>query len=207
MSTNGTSLRERHRADTRARIVQALGQLLVDEHPASLSVPAVARQAGVSVATVYRYFPTKEALLEVASEIADQLIVQGGPPISDEDLEPFLLQSARSFREWAPLVQAQFASPIGREIRRRRLPRSLAAVTDVLATTGIDTAGAEGRRLVRLITTITSSVAILDLLERQDLEPEQVAADLAWTVRALVRVTREDVQQRTKVRAGRRRLT
>ena len=52
------TLREAHRADTRERIVHALGEQLTEEHPAALSVPAVARRAGVSVATVYRYFPS-----------------------------------------------------------------------------------------------------------------------------------------------------
>ncbi len=196
MVVNGAStLREAHRADTRRRILEALGELLVEEHPATLSMPAVARRAGVSVATVYRYFPSKEALIEGGSEIADQFLELGGPPATVDDLEAFLRHSARSFAAWSALVQAQMASPLGREIRRRRLPRSLAAVRDALAIAGVDPTSPDGDRLVRLITTFTSSVAILDLVERQEMLPDQVAAELTWAVQALVRATRDEQQR------------
>ena len=205
MSGNGAgaTLREAHRADTRERIVRALGDLLTEEHPASLSVPAVARRAGVSVATVYRYFPSKEALLEAGSEIADQLLEQGGAPASAEDLEAFLRHSAASFQAWAPLVQAQLVSPVGREIRRHRLPRALAAVRGSASALGVDTDTAEGERLVRVVTTLASSVSIIDLMERQGCEPDEVAADLTWAVMTLLRVTRDEQQDRPKSRSRR----
>ena len=85
------SLRTAQAAATRRRIVDGLLAVLTEDHPATLSVPAVARRAGVSVATVYRYFPTKEALLDAGSEVADQLIEQSGGPDGLDGLEAFLL--------------------------------------------------------------------------------------------------------------------
>jgi AcrR family transcriptional regulator len=55
--------------ETRQRIVDAVAALVTEEHPATISVPAVARRAGVSVATVYRYFPNKGQLLDAATEV------------------------------------------------------------------------------------------------------------------------------------------
>src|SRR5687768_6529488 len=62
-----TDLRERQRQATREQIIQAVHEVLADEHPATLSMPRVAEQAGTSLRTLYRYFPTKEALLDAAS--------------------------------------------------------------------------------------------------------------------------------------------
>jgi hypothetical protein len=94
-------------------------------------------------------------------------------------------------------VQAQVASPLGREIRRRRLPRSLVVLRAEIAKEGIDPASPEGERLVRLVATFISSVTILDLMERQGHSPEVVAADLAWAATSLVRTTQRELGLRT----------
>ncbi len=191
------SLRASQAAATRRRIVDGLLAVLAEDHPATLSVPAVARRAGVSVATVYRYFPTKEALLDAGSEVTDQLIEQSGGPDGLDGLEAFLLRISTAFLAWAPLVQAQVASPLGREIRRRRLPRSLVVLRAEIAKEGIDPASPEGERLTRLVATFISSVTILDLMERQGHSPEVVAADLAWAAASLVRTTQRELGLRT----------
>src|SRR5207237_5936910 len=56
--------RKEHAELTRRAIIDALIGLLVDEHPALVSIPAVAKRANVSVRTVYHHFPTKEALFD-----------------------------------------------------------------------------------------------------------------------------------------------
>lgn len=50
-------LREEHREATKRRILRALMERLAVDHPAEISVPAVARQAGISVATLYPLLP------------------------------------------------------------------------------------------------------------------------------------------------------
>lgn len=54
------------RAERRARIVDATMLLLRDRDPAGLNMDAVAVQAGVGKATLYRYYPSKDALLMAA---------------------------------------------------------------------------------------------------------------------------------------------
>jgi glycosyltransferase involved in cell wall biosynthesis len=57
------NLRDRQRAETREQILKAVGRQL--EHGAleDLGFAEIAKDAGVGERTVYRYFPTKEALL------------------------------------------------------------------------------------------------------------------------------------------------
>lgn len=45
-------------------ILEATAQLLVDDGMAQLSTNKVARRAGVSIGTLYQYFPDKEAIVE-----------------------------------------------------------------------------------------------------------------------------------------------
>jgi glycosyltransferase involved in cell wall biosynthesis len=58
-----TNLRERQREETREQILRAVGQQLESRSLEDLSFAEIARDAGVGERTVYRHFPTKEALL------------------------------------------------------------------------------------------------------------------------------------------------
>jgi AcrR family transcriptional regulator len=53
---------------THAKILDAAIDLVADSGPEALTIPLVAERAGASVRTVYRHYPTKEALLEAISE-------------------------------------------------------------------------------------------------------------------------------------------
>src|SRR5688572_3317782 len=101
-----TTLRDDQRTATRNRIVRAVSDLVADEHPAAVSVPAVARRAGVAVATVYRYFPTKEALLDAAAHgvVTPEA---GRLPQSFDELEPTLRAAWGELEEQLPLVRSQ----------------------------------------------------------------------------------------------------
>jgi glycosyltransferase involved in cell wall biosynthesis len=57
------SLRDRQREETRDQILKAVGRQLETRSLEDLSFAEIARDAGVGERTVYRHFPTKEALL------------------------------------------------------------------------------------------------------------------------------------------------
>lgn len=80
-------LREARAAKTRQRIVDAVFEVL-GGGVAELTMPAIAKVAGVSLPTVYRYFPDKPALLDAAADSArDRLGVRFDPA---PDLPSFL---------------------------------------------------------------------------------------------------------------------
>ena len=58
-----SELREEQAESTRSRILDATMRVM-GRGVASLSIPAVAREAGVSTPTVYRHFGTKHDLLD-----------------------------------------------------------------------------------------------------------------------------------------------
>src|SRR5438445_8811872 len=58
-----TNLRDRQREETREHILRAVGHQLEQGPLEDLSFSEIAKDAKVGERTVYRYFPTKEALL------------------------------------------------------------------------------------------------------------------------------------------------
>src|SRR3954468_23202415 len=142
-----TELRERQRVATREQIIQAVHEVLVDEHPATLSMPQVAARAGTSLRTLYRYFPTKEALLDAASETFNVAPTVVGGKVNVANLAEYLRAQWRGFTESIGAIKAQHLSPAGRSMRDRRVPRARKAVGVALRDEGVEPDG----RLVDLI--------------------------------------------------------
>jgi AcrR family transcriptional regulator len=183
-----TDLRERQRTATREQIVQAVHDLLAEEHPATLSMPQVAERAGTSLRTLYRYFPTKEALVDAASEsfrVPDS-------PLDVEGLPAYLRTAWRGFSEALPAVKAQHTTPAGRALREARLPHNRAGVRGAVEREGIELHTRDAERLVDLLVALISSSMYLELVDRLG-HDDQEAADLASfaAVAVLERARRE----------------
>ena len=176
------------KAATRRRIVDAVTALVAEEHPAAISVPAVAAHAGVGVATVYRYFPTKEALLDAAAYGA-VTSGGGGLPRSFAELGGSLRAAWGELADQLPLVRNQLASPLGRELRRRRWEAKRAAMVEVAKADGIDVRTLDGRRLLAVADVLTSSTALLELHDKAGVAVDDAADWCAWAVGVLHRET------------------
>ena len=185
---NRTTGRAAQKAATRRRIVEAVTALVTEEHPAAISVPAVAVRAGVGVATVYRYFPTKEALLDAAAYGA---VTSGaaGLPRSFAELGASLRAAWGELAVQLPLVRSQLASPLGRELRRLRWEAKRAAMVEVAQADGIDARTVSGRRLLAVADVLTSSTALLELHDKAGIAVDDAADWCAWAVGALHRET------------------
>jgi AcrR family transcriptional regulator len=183
-------LREEQKAATRARIVRAVSDLVAEEHPAAISVPAVARRAGVGVATVYRYFPSKEELLDAAASGA-VTPEAGRLPTSFDELGPTLHAAWNELADQLPLVRNQFASPVGRDLHRRRWEAKHELMASLLEADGIDPESDAGRRLLGMADVVTSSTALLELHDKAGTSVDDAAAWCAWAVDVLYRATQE----------------
>lgn len=181
-------LRDGHRRHTRERIVRAVTELVAEEHPAAVSVPAVAKRAGVGVATVYRYFPTKEALLDAsAGAIASDVTQDAGVPTSFAELEAVLPVAWQQISgEHLALARSQLASPVGRELRRRRYEVKEAAMAAALEAVGLVPDSIEGRRLGAIVDVLTSSTALLEMHDKAGIPVDDAVAYSLWAVRTVV---------------------
>lgn len=91
-----TGLREAQQEQTRQAILDAYLELAHDDSAVNVSVPAVAEKAGVSVRTVYRYFPSKEELQAGAAYRLTEEAQRKVAPIQSvnrSNLQAFLTQT------------------------------------------------------------------------------------------------------------------
>jgi AcrR family transcriptional regulator len=189
-----TDLRQEQKEQTRARIVRAVSDLVATDHPAAVSVPAVARRAGVGVATVYRYFPTKEALLDAAARGAVSPGA-GRLPERFDEVGPALKAAWTELADQLPLVRNQFASPVGRDLHRRRWEGKHAAMASVLAADGVDPESPQGRRLLAVADVLTSSTALLELHDKAGVAVDDAADWCAWALHVLLRATKREASR------------
>lgn len=180
-------VRDARTTDTRRRILSAvvstMGQGLTE-----LSVPAVAREAGVSVRTVYRHFPTKAGMVDaLASDLyARDDLERVAMPTSPEAFEPLIRELFRRHAAIPPAARAVLLTSAGREARRGTIPGRLDRLRDALrsARPGIDDEVVE--QMARVALVMTSSFAVQAWKDYLDATAEEAAADVAWALRALV---------------------
>ena len=72
-----SSLRDRQAAAIREAILDALVARLDHDNPDDVAMPQVAADAGISLRTLYRYFPTREAMFEA---VGDHVVARLGLP-------------------------------------------------------------------------------------------------------------------------------
>ena len=125
-------LRERRAAETRRRILEAAVKV-VGEGASQLTVPRVAKEAGVSVPTVYRYFGSKD---ELEDGIADFVRRQVGVARPMEPGLDGLLEAVR--RNWTAAAEAPpgtlpvLVASIARNVDERQ-PTRRAQLEEVLS--------------------------------------------------------------------------
>lgn len=186
--TDNKDLRTLHVADTRRRILGAVHQLLTEEHPASITIVAVARRSGISVPTIYRHFHSKEILLDAAATsidletrtwLADQAIVPG------QNLRNFLRRVWAELAQDLPALRASQLTQAGQDIRRRRNVRRQEDAIRGLTQVGVDVGRDEGQRLLRVVLVLTSSSVMLEQFDRLGIPVEQAADDVVWAIETL----------------------
>src|ERR687896_1323474 len=117
--TYRSELREEQAEETRGRILDATLRVMA-RGIASVSIPAVASEAGVSVPTVYRHFGTKRDLLAaifphvVGRAALDELV----PPRSIDELGHGVRALFERIDAAGDLARAAAASPAAEEVRR-----------------------------------------------------------------------------------------
>ena len=186
------SLREQHAEATRERILSAVAQLLERGEAEELTVPDVAVAAGVSLRTVYRYYPTRERLLEAAGRwIGDELLGHRYPQTLDEVAELFRV-GCRDFDERPGLVRAMALSQLGRSMRAYRRRERLEAIGQALRDEVGNLHESEQQRAEAVLAYLHNMLAYTTLREESGLSGDEIGEALAWAIRTLV----EDLRRR-----------
>jgi AcrR family transcriptional regulator len=181
-----TSLRDEQAAVARERILRAVAELLERDGSDDLTVPEVAELSGVSLRTVYRYFPTRESLLDAAGRwIGGELLKQGYPTSLDDVADSFA-RACGEFDEHPGLVRAMALSRVGREARSARRRERLAALREALEQEVGGLSEQELRQAEAVLAYLHNMLAYTTLREEQELSGAEIGDALAWAIRTLV---------------------
>jgi AcrR family transcriptional regulator len=179
------SLREQHAEATRERILAAVADLLEHGEAEELTVPAVAEASGISLRTVYRYYPTREDLLEAAGRwIGDDLLRHPYPQTLDEVAELFRA-GCRDFDEHPGLVRALALSQLGQRVRGYRRRERLDAISRALRS-DIALPDDELRRAEAVLAYLHNILAYTTLREENGLSGDEIGDALGWAIETLV---------------------
>lgn len=191
-----SELREEQAEATRARVLDATLRVLA-RGLASVSIPAVAQEAGVSVPTVYRHFRTKPELLAAVyphaarraglDEIAD--------PRSLDDIRPMIRAYIERLGSLDDLSRAAMASPVGSEVRHATMPTRYQRIRRLVDSIEPKLGKADRDRITRLIVVLTASSSLGMWRDHLGLSVEEVAEEIDWIVRAAISASNEMKQR------------
>ena len=196
IANNGTrqyrsALREQQADETRARILDATGRVM-SRGIATISIPAVAREAGVSVPTVYRHFGSKRDLLAAVYPYTLKRAGVDEPtfPRSFDELKDGVRAYAAHVDSFDDLARAAMASPAAAEVRALSMPRRLGLMERLVDSVDPPLTKADRERMVRLLAVLLNSSALRTWREALGASVEQAADDVDWIVRAALSASR-----------------
>ena len=188
-----SELRTDQAEETRARILDAALRVAATGL-ATMSVPAVARDAGVSVPTVYRHFGTKSGLL---TEMYPHAARRSG---LDRVLDPSTVGEVKAttravierMESMDHASRAALASPIADEVRHATMPSRFKRIRRLAESVEPPLSSADIDRITRLAVVLFSSSAIHTWRDHLGGSVEQVADDIDWYLRAVIAAARSE---------------
>lgn len=193
--TPSAALRERQASVIDEAILDALANLLETENPDSILMAKVADEAGVSLRTLYRYFPTREDLFDA---VGDHVVARLGLPADihgpDDVAANFLKSSARGARH-PRLMRSLLETSLGRRARSGHRGRRISGITEALAGVTSHLEPAEARRRAGAIVYLSSLAAWVTISEECDMSADDARHGVAWAIDALVEALRRENQR------------
>jgi AcrR family transcriptional regulator len=196
--TEDRSMREEQMERTRGRILEALAAEMAERGRDTWSVPDVARRASVAVRTVYRHFPSREALLQGLAERGRKSLEPAELPRSADQIAELCLQEFGRFEADGGLLRALLRSSPGLGSAD---PRRVEAVRVALAP--IVAPLRRGKRLqaLALLAHLSSAAAWNGLREQAGPRAGKAAA---WAIRTLIQDLRRRARKASRSRSDRK---
>jgi AcrR family transcriptional regulator len=193
------SLREQHANATRERILGTVAELLERGEVDDLTMPEVAEASGISLRTIYRYYSTREELLEAVGRwIGDELLNHPYPHSLDEVADLYQA-GCRDFDERPGLVRALALSQLGQRVRGYRRRERLGAIERALRAELPRLPDEELRQATAVLAYLHNVLAYTTLREENGLTGDEIGESIGWAIRTLV----EDLRKRNdKTRRG-----
>jgi AcrR family transcriptional regulator len=200
-------LRQEHMEQTRELIMEGLIRTMASG-AVTWSIPEVARESGVSVPTIYRYFRTKQELVEGlgAYVVRKAGLTDMQPPRSPQELIDMVREMYIRAESMSDAMKMASVSELAQEIRRESIPVRLKMIETALAPVLPYFPEKEQLYLMRMVLLLTSSALIRAFDQYLGLIGIEAADTVSWAISALTRMGSfdEEITQRPSARNSER---
>jgi len=184
-------LRDERAVQTRTRILDGLVQVMARNGIAELSIPLIARQAGVSIPSVYRYFPTKKDLITALDEYAHKrgsfTLDDFGPLDSPDDLARVVPMTFKRRAAIESTLSAAMNSRLGYTMRHKEFAERVKHFSHALRSAAQHLKGKEQQWLTDVVFILSSYACVRAFRDYLDLDTEEAGKRVAWAIRLLSR--------------------
>jgi AcrR family transcriptional regulator len=199
------SLRDRQAALARQAIFEALVRHLERGDADDVAMEDLAVEAGVSRRTLYRYFPTRAALLEAAADWIRSDVLQLPIEIGDEGIARSFRAAVAQLEARPQLARALLRSATGRALRRGYRSARVDAIRRALKRE-VPNASASRREMdgaAAVLSHLCSSSAWIALQDEAGLSADQAQGAVEWAIETLLARLRDGAPP-TPRRGGKR---
>ena len=180
-------LRKEQAEQTRERILEAVIRTMA-RGVAELSIPAVAREAGVSVPTVYRHFATKRDLIAALGPYAaaKAQLMPDAPLETLDQLDAFVRLVFERHDHLDPVLRAAMTSELGNEVRRAGMPDRRGATRRFVERAVPELSGDDTERMTDTLVILLSSATSRAFRDYLGFDAAQAADHVNATVHWMI---------------------
>jgi AcrR family transcriptional regulator len=192
--TQVASLRERQADYVRVVVLDSMIAALEKMNGDDLSMADIAKDAGISLRTLYRYFPDRASVLRAAG---DHLYASEGVPLdiaSPEDIAASFRHAAGRLGARPRLVRTLVYSGAGRAARSAVRDKRVEILSDALQPISEQLEPKQARRARAIITHLCSAAAWVTVADESGVSDGEAQEAVAWAINALVRTLREETR-------------
>jgi AcrR family transcriptional regulator len=191
MKSEIAPLRERQARQVSGAVLEAVITLLENKSADDIAMAEVASAAGISLRTLYRYFPDRNSLLQAAGEHLYGSLQVPVTIAEPDDISRSFLEAARRLAARPRLTRALIHTDAGRHVRsavrRQRVAAIQAALKPVIAGLDIGTS----RRALAVITHLCSAASWVSVADESGLNDAEAQVAVGWAIDALIDTLRQ----------------
>lgn len=180
------ALREQQAGQTREKILEAVAGLLRAGEMEELSYNLVADRAGVSVPTIYRYFPSRKALFDGLDRWLARELKRPAFPRSYRELMESTPEFFRYYQESRDLLSTARVSALLREANQEGRKARDEGVSALLAPYTSHLGPARAKAVHAVVRLLYSFDSFEMMQERFGLGPSEISEAVLWTLQTLV---------------------
>jgi AcrR family transcriptional regulator len=186
-----TSLRTRQSALARHAIFDALVRHLEAGDADDIPMETLAREAGVSRRTLYRYFPSRADLLAAAGEWIRAEALQLPVDIGDEGIAESFRSATTRMQQRPQLARALLRTQTGRAVRSGYRDARVKAIRTAVRREVPGLSRREVERAAAVLGLLCSSSAWITIQDESGLEASSAQAAVVWAIETLLARLRE----------------